>query len=75
MSPSHQDERSGPTEFAWPTLYVPITEIGPTKFMWSVTPRLRYVLTLARQSHRVDCIGPTKKPNVHILTWIGLTEF
>ena len=31
--------------------------------------------TLAHRSHQVDIVGPTEKPNVHILKQVGLTEF
>ena len=37
-----------PTEFAWPTLCLPIIKIGLTEFMWSLSPRLRYALTLTQ---------------------------
>ena len=65
----------GPTEFAWPTLCLVIAKIGLTEFMQSVSPRWGFALTLAHRSHRVDIVGPTEKPNIHILNWIGLTEF
>ena len=64
---SHRNERFGPTEFASPTLCLPITEIGPTEFMWSVSPRLRYALTLMKSVPPSWHVGPTENPNVHIL--------
>ena len=72
---SYRNERFGPTEFAWPTLCVPITEIGPTEFMCSVSPRLRYALTLTKSVLPSWHVGPTEKPNGHIMNWISLTEF
>ena len=56
-------------------LYVSITEIGHTEFMWSVSPRLSYAIALAHRSYRVDHVSPTENSNVHFLIWIGLTEF
>ena len=61
------NEWIGPTEFAWPTLCLPITEIGPTEFMWSVSARLCYALTLMKLFPSSWHVGPTKNPNVHIL--------
>ena len=64
-----------PTEFAWPTLYLLFAEIGLTEFKQSVSPRWGFALALAHRSHRVDLVGPTKNSNVHIVNYIGLTEF
>ena len=47
----------GPTEFAWPNLYLLIAKIGLTEFMQSVTSRWGFALTLAHQSHQVDHVG------------------
>ena len=62
-----RDERIGPTEFAWPTLYLTITKIVP--------PRLRYALTLMKSVPPSWHVGPTENPNGHIICWIGPTEF
>ena len=60
----------GPTEFVWPTLCLPITEIGLTEFMWSVSPRLRYALTLMNSvpsSSRVTmlCLSMEERQHLH----------
>ena len=65
----------GHTEFAWPTLFLLFAEIGLTEFMQSASPRWSFALTLAHRSHWVVPVSPTEISNVHILNWIGLTEF
>ena len=68
MFRSNRNEWIGPTEFAWPTLWLAyyqsrshrVCVIGLTEIMLCPNP---------------NDIGPTETPNGHIMNQIGLTEF